>query len=402
MTADVEGFTLLALGIAFILVRMYARWSIVGLSNFQLDDYLMPLAGVVFTMETVAAHIVVASYDGLTNSYMTPEERTALDPNSLEFSKRVAGSKIQVIGWSFYALILWLVKFCVAIFYSRLTSGLMDLPNRVRLSYVILGATYIMVALCLVLPCRPIERYWQINPDPGNICQPTISKIAVLIVVIPNVLTDFYLLSIPLPLLWKVNISLRKKATLMGLFSGACFIMVAAIIRAVTILSSGPEGAVSGSRWACRETFVAIAVSNLPIIHPLMLRVVRGTKLNFLFTSASRQSQPSGYTSSRTKQSSAREGRKKIHHPLSIPGTNAWGSDEYILSTGTNVPQKEITVVQETIVRSDPWTQEDGTQSSPAQPEWARQSSQTQENNSLSRQPSDKKRNGQSSAVERV
>lgn len=46
MSPDVEGFTLLALGIAFILVRMYARWSIVGPSNFQLDDYLMPLAGV--------------------------------------------------------------------------------------------------------------------------------------------------------------------------------------------------------------------------------------------------------------------------------------------------------------------------------------------------------------------
>ncbi|QSS52426.1 hypothetical protein I7I53_08053 [Histoplasma capsulatum var. duboisii H88] len=398
MSPDVEGFTLLALGIAFILVRMYARWSIVGPSDFQLDDYLMPLAGIVFTLETVAAHIVVASYDGLTNSYMTPEERAALDPNSVEFSKRVAGSKIQVIGWSFYALILWLVKFCLAIFYSRLTSGLMDLPNRVRLSYVILGLTYIMVALCLVLPCRPIKRYWQINPDPGNICQPTISKISVLIVVIPNVLTDVYLLSIPLPLLWKVNISLRKKLTLMALFSGAAFVMVAAIIRAVTILSSGPEGAVSGSRWACRETFVAIAVSNVPIIHPLILGLLRGTKLDVLFTSA-RQSLP--YGGSTNKQSSVRESRKKARHPLSIPGTNAWGSDEYILSTGTNATPKEITVVQETTIRSDPWTQEAGMQSSAAPPEWTRRGSQTREDNGNSRESSDKKRNRQSSAVER-
>lgn len=96
----------------------------------------------------------------------------------------------------------------------------MNLPNRVRISYVILGLSYIMVALCLILPCRPISRYWQIHPDPGSkfstlrrgfetnnlltlnmsdICQLTVSKLAVLIVVIPNVLTDFYLLSIPLP-----------------------------------------------------------------------------------------------------------------------------------------------------------------------------------------------------------
>ncbi|OAX84594.1 hypothetical protein ACJ72_01021 [Emergomyces africanus] len=274
----------------------------------------------------------------------------------------------------------------------------MDLPNRVRISYVILGLTYIMVALCLVLPCRPIERYWQIHPDPGNTCQPTISKIAVLIVVIPNVLTDFYLLSIPLPLLWKVNISLRKKITLMTLFSGATFGMVAAIIRAVTILSSGPEGAVSGSRWACRETFVAIAVSNIPIIHPLVITVVRSTKLNILFSSGDRHSMSYGLSSN--KQSSAREGRKKAHHPLSLPGTNAWSSDEHILSPGTNAPQKEITVVQETIVRSDPWTQDQRNQTSAAPPEWARRGSPQQGSHASLQEPADQRQNGQASAVD--
>jgi hypothetical protein len=75
----------------------------------------------VFTLETVAAYLVGALFQGLTNSYMTPEQRATLDPNSKEYSNRVWGSKIQVIGWSFYACILWLVKFCLIVFYSRLT-----------------------------------------------------------------------------------------------------------------------------------------------------------------------------------------------------------------------------------------------------------------------------------------
>ena len=74
-----------------------------------------------FVCETVAAHLVLAKFNGLTNSYMTPEQRAAVDPNSEEYYSRVWGSKIQVMGWSFYAMILWLVKFSVAIFYSRLT-----------------------------------------------------------------------------------------------------------------------------------------------------------------------------------------------------------------------------------------------------------------------------------------
>lgn len=52
---------------------------------------------------------------------MNDEERAALDINSEEHFNRVWGSKIQILGWSFYAFILWALKFCVAALYSRLT-----------------------------------------------------------------------------------------------------------------------------------------------------------------------------------------------------------------------------------------------------------------------------------------
>lgn len=68
-----------------------------------------------------------------------------------------------------------------------------------------------------------------------GLCQATHSPVYVLVVVILNIVTDLYLLSIPLPLLWKVNISLKRKLPLMALFSGAAFVIAAAIIRAVTI-----------------------------------------------------------------------------------------------------------------------------------------------------------------------
>lgn len=74
-----------------------------------------------FTLETVAAYLVGALFQGLTNSYMTDEQRESLDPYSREYSNRQWGSKIQVIGWSFYACILWMLKVCVAVFYGRLT-----------------------------------------------------------------------------------------------------------------------------------------------------------------------------------------------------------------------------------------------------------------------------------------
>jgi hypothetical protein len=69
----------------------------------------------------VAAYLVGAKFDGLTNSYMTPEQRADLDLDSREHYNRVWGSKIQVIGWSFYAAILWGLKVCITAVYGRLT-----------------------------------------------------------------------------------------------------------------------------------------------------------------------------------------------------------------------------------------------------------------------------------------
>ncbi|KAI1075674.1 hypothetical protein F5B20DRAFT_594814 [Whalleya microplaca] len=330
--ANIEAFTLLAIALTIIGIRVWARWVQVGPSNWQVDDYLMPLTGVAFTLETGAAYLVRALFDGLTNCYMTDEERAALDPNSREYYNRQWGSKIQLIGWSLYAFILWALKFCVAVFYGRLTAGLAHLTIRVRIAYVFLGITYIAVALSILLGCQPMPKYWQIYPNPGALCQPTNSKLNVYGVVVPNIVTDMYLLSIPLPLLWVVNISLRRKLILTVLFSGAIFIMVAGTIRAVLLLQAGPQGALVGSQWACRETFVAIVVANLPIIQPFLRTAASKVGLSNLFTKSTENSENHPLGSKSSGRGFKKVSRKKGTHPLSLPQDTAWESDEHILS----------------------------------------------------------------------
>ncbi|CDM36234.1 hypothetical protein DTO013E5_9942 [Penicillium roqueforti] len=360
MAGNVEAWTLLSLALIIILVRVGVRWKLVGPADFQLDDYLMPLAGILFVLETVAAYLVGAKYQGLTNSYMTSEARAALDPNSTEWAHRVAGSKTQIVGWSFYTAILWLVKFSLAVFYSRLTTGLQHLPTRVRLGYVLLIVTYLAAALSILLSCQPFHAFWQIYPDPGKFCQPANSPVYVFVIVILNITTDIYLLSIPLPLLWTVNINLKRKIPLMALFSGATFVMIAGIIRAVTIMKSSPDGAETGSKWACRETFVSIVVSNLPIIQPLIRKGFRKIGLSHVFSSSGKTSGQPYQLSSRGLKSLTTRGEgdtKKSKTNAAAPThmqTSAWGSDEHILAP-SEPSSKDITVVSETVVHSEPW-----------------------------------------------
>ncbi|KAJ5860097.1 uncharacterized protein N7529_007407 [Penicillium soppii] len=118
---NTEAFTLLGVAIVIIGLRTSARWIMVGPKNFQVDDYLMLVACVVYGLETGAAYIVGAWFMGLANNAMTDEQRSTLSSDSEEYRLRVGGSKVQVAGWSLYTLLLWLLKTCMAIFYSRLT-----------------------------------------------------------------------------------------------------------------------------------------------------------------------------------------------------------------------------------------------------------------------------------------
>lgn len=75
----------------------------------------------VYGLETGAAYMVGAWFMGLANNSMTDEQRRTLPIDSEEYRLRVGGSKVQVAGWSLYTALLWLLKTCMAFFYSRLT-----------------------------------------------------------------------------------------------------------------------------------------------------------------------------------------------------------------------------------------------------------------------------------------
>ncbi|KAL4920919.1 hypothetical protein BDW62DRAFT_220364 [Aspergillus aurantiobrunneus] len=313
--AYTESFTLLGIGLVFILLRVYVRWTQVGPSSFQADDHLMPLAG------------VCLCFGCYSKCHLT----------------------VQVV-------------FAVEV---SLATGLSHPPARVRFAYVLLGVIYLAVALTMLLSCQPMHRFWQVDPHPGNTCQPARSRVYVLVVMIPNVLTDLYLLSVPLPLLWAVRIGLRKKESLMALFSGVIFVGVAAIVRAIVVLTAGLNGAVDGSKWACRESFVSIIVANLPVIQPMIRRGAKRIGLSALFSRSGGQSsygngrdrrhQGDYPLASHDKGAATVTGRGRMRGlRMSVNHATAGGSDEEILAEGGKGQGRgQITVTQETVIERE-------------------------------------------------
>lgn len=153
-------------------------------------------------------------------------------------------------------------------FFNRLTFGLSQ-QVFVKWLGVACVVTYISLFLTITLSCHPIRLNWQVRPLPPEKCTVRIQNFYTCTVL--NVVTDAALLAVPLPLLWKLRISVSKKIGLSLLLGSGIFVITAAIVRIVMTLDSHPS-ALTINRWGVRETIAGIAAVNAPILKPLFVR----------------------------------------------------------------------------------------------------------------------------------
>lgn len=76
------------------------------------------------------AYLVVAFWHGLANNAMTDDYRRSLNSQSHEWYLRVNGSKTHVVGLLLYTTLLWLLKACWLLYYSRLTYAYLMILTR--------------------------------------------------------------------------------------------------------------------------------------------------------------------------------------------------------------------------------------------------------------------------------
>ncbi|KAI6090743.1 hypothetical protein F4821DRAFT_274304 [Hypoxylon rubiginosum] len=336
-----EQVTFLAVEVVIVVLRIYVRWVDAGPGSWQVDDYLMPLVGIVSGCLIWTEWFVTAELGTLTNAYMSDEKRaTLLDTNPAEYKVRQLASKLIIGTWTMSAFIIWGLKICLAVFYSRLTARLQNLRLQVRLAYFFIGITWFAVELTILFSCWPMSRLWQINPDPGNLCQPGISRAYIWVYFVLHVITDLYLLYIPLPLLWKENISMRRKINLLSLFSGGIFTMAATVVRTTALLGTDH---VNIGLWSCLEIFISIFVTNAPVLYPLAGRWVH----NINMSRVARKIQPSITTT----QSELPQTNQKIVASASGTDEHGSGSDSNQCTTHT---LSGIVVVQEVSVTTGP------------------------------------------------
>ncbi|KAI1495986.1 hypothetical protein F5X99DRAFT_401749 [Biscogniauxia marginata] len=256
----VQSWSLYSVGILFIALRLYGRARrLGGVTNFQIDDYLMMLASGLYTALIVCLNVIAQG--GGSNLY-PPELEGTFSPE--EIQERVYGSKIVVVSEQAMLNCIYTIKICMLIMYTRLTLGLTQ-QKAVRYLGVYVAMGWMASQVAFFTACIPFEGYWGMPPpDP----QCTTLQYYAIVTGCFNISSDLLMLGIPIPLVLRMNMPWRRKVVLLLIFGMGLFVILAALLTKVFNLTNIWDP--SYMLWYVREASVAIYVSNLPMMWPLL------------------------------------------------------------------------------------------------------------------------------------
>ncbi|KAL4891843.1 hypothetical protein BDV59DRAFT_59238 [Aspergillus ambiguus] len=255
MASDSLGPTVSGVALAFavltlvvISLRLFSR--IYVLRKMGPDDYLI-LGAVLFSWAFSAITVVAVQYGLGSHIEDVPPE------NMVMYALAVWLSSM------FYLTTLGFVKTSVCLFYTRLGDRLLTRLSLIMLGIVAAQATsFVLVA---AFQCQPIDKAWA-STKPGKCVNINVFYLANAAL---NILTDLMTYTLPLGVIFKLQMPVKQKVALAMILCLGLFACVSSIIRITYIpamlTSADATYAISGAMyWSVIEINVGILASSIP------------------------------------------------------------------------------------------------------------------------------------------
>ncbi|KAF2993034.1 hypothetical protein E8E13_000226 [Curvularia kusanoi] len=285
-----EVWGLYSLGTLWIALRYVVRIRVDGLKGLRWDD---ALALVVLAAWTYSCAIIHVTYYTGTSSDFTTQEVANFDRK--KFAEVVYGSKLFLGSWYAYLVLIFALKGMVLIFYERIFHEPWQ-RKVLWLTTVLCASGFSGLTLALSLRCLPYHKRWQVSPPPPISC--TASPNILITTSCVNAVTDIFLLSVPVSLLWNLNKPLRTRIAVFILLASGLFVLAACIIR-VSLTVVPHIFVLNIARWGVREFAVGIVAVNSASLRPMFRysfwtskkatqEVQQRRRNNYVFASAQR------------------------------------------------------------------------------------------------------------------
>ncbi|KAF7956131.1 hypothetical protein EAE96_005051 [Botrytis aclada] len=122
--------------------------------------------------------------------------------------------------------------------------------------------------------CTPVSYFW--NKDQKGHCIPNALRTISFTNGLLSFLGDCVILCMPIPMIWKLQMNVRRKIALIGIFAVGVFVIITSIIRLVALFAIDTEdltfSQVEGGVWTYMEEAIGITCGNLALLQPLFRR----------------------------------------------------------------------------------------------------------------------------------
>ncbi|KAI1359390.1 hypothetical protein F5Y08DRAFT_80690 [Xylaria arbuscula] len=254
-TAGVVNYALTGLTL-FILT---ARIALTLLRRERVDaSFVLVFFSILVVLGRIIANVYYLRYG---NAADAVKHADYFDETNLEDIKM--GSILVLLARVLITAIIWLQICILLIFYSRITRGVNWVAKVVKVTWALVGATFIAIILVTFLECRPISLYWQVSPDPGQ-CVHAYGQL--IIQTVSNIILDILLIAIAYPIISLRKRSIAEHVRLYTLVALGTFCIVISILRLVWVHDSG-SAQVTRSLWASVQMLVSTFVANAPNIY---------------------------------------------------------------------------------------------------------------------------------------
>ncbi|KAF2002055.1 hypothetical protein P154DRAFT_431759 [Amniculicola lignicola CBS 123094] len=252
---------------AIVLLRVYVR--VVMLKVFGADDYIMVVA--MLLAAACFGCFVAETHDGLGKHFMV----MLMEPVKYShFAKTLYVHSILVmVGVS-------TVKVSIALFLMRLGTK-KGIYNKFLWGVIVfIVILTITCAMTLIFQCLPVAAAWDMSLRPAPFGTGDAKCYSMIIFrnlglmnSSFNIVTDALFATLPIPLIWQLQLNTRTKISLIAVLSLGWFACAAAIIKAVqqwNVLND-PDWTVHSSFnvWNYIEFTIGIIAASLPSLKPL-------------------------------------------------------------------------------------------------------------------------------------
>ncbi|KAI1278913.1 hypothetical protein F5Y07DRAFT_387796 [Xylaria sp. FL0933] len=189
--------------------------------------------------------------------------------------------------------------------------------------------------------CIPLSQYW--DPQPGGWCRDTI--IGDNATVAANLVLDFIVLTLPLPILWRLRMSIRDKLTVTALF-GFGFVTIALVIWRL-VVTEKTRGSLDWTASLCQvgeiaqlEILLGITAVCIPTLGPLFNAYMKPFLVRMGLTS--NQSKPAGNSYLVTFGSSGKNKKSRKYDTLNDSADHIVSRDDQSIKLTPTVEGKVV------------------------------------------------------------